>query len=97
MPTKPWVFSVCALSSTTTELGAGVLAGLLGLVDHLGQAPVEHDHLAEAAEHDVFGLQVAVDHAARVGVADRLADLDERLQQLVAARAGSAAFPPGVR
>ena len=31
------------------------------------QAPVHHQHFAEVAEHDVLGLQVAMDHAAGVG------------------------------
>ena len=54
----------------------------VGLTDDLGQAPVEHDHLAVAAEHHVFGLEIAVDHPPRVRIADRLTDLDERLEQL---------------
>ena len=43
----------------------------------LGQAPVHHLHLAERADHHVRGLQVAVDHAPRVRVGHRLADLLE--------------------
>ena len=43
----------------------------------LGQAPVHHLDLAERADHDVRGLQVAVDHAAGVGIGHRLADLLE--------------------
>ena len=57
------------------------LVGLVGPVDDLGQAPVEDDHLAEAPQHDVLRLQVAVHHPARVRIADRLADRHERLQQ----------------
>ena len=55
-------------------------AGLVGhaaLIEHLGEAPVHDLDLAEAADHDVRRLQVAVDHALRVGVGDRLADLLE--------------------
>ena len=55
----------------------------LGLVNHPGQPPVEHDHLAELAHHHVIGLEVAVDHAPAMGVADRLADVDEGRQQLL--------------
>ena len=44
---------------------------------HLGEAPVHDLHLAEGADHDVRRLEVAVDHAAGVGVGDRLADLLE--------------------
>jgi hypothetical protein len=51
------------------------------LVAHLGHAPVEHQRLAERAEHDVVRLQVAVDDAAVVRVGHRLAHLDEDLQQ----------------
>ncbi len=40
----------------------------------LGQAPVEHVDLAEVAEHDVGGLEIAVEHAARVGEIHRQAD-----------------------
>ena len=47
----------------------------------LGQAPVHHLHFAEGPDHDVGRLQVAVDDAATVGEADRLADLRERLEQ----------------
>ena len=47
----------------------------------LGQAPVHDLDLAEAADHDVRRLQVAVDHAAGVGVGHRLADLLEDRQE----------------
>ncbi len=41
---------------------------------HLGQAPVHHLDLAEAPDHDVRRLQVAVDHAPSVRIGHRLAD-----------------------
>ena len=44
---------------------------------HLGQPPVHDLHLAEAADHDVGRLQVAVDDVVGVGVRHRLADLLE--------------------
>ena len=47
----------------------------------LGQAPVHHLHLAEAAHHHVGGLEVAVDHPAGVRVSDRLCHREERGQQ----------------
>ena len=59
----------------------------LALVGHapfgedLGQAPVHHLDLAEGAHHHVGRLEVAVDHAAGVGVGDRLADLLEDRQE----------------
>ena len=60
------------------------LAGLLVVHDaaagqDLGQAPVHHLHLAEGADHDVGRLEVAVDHAAGVGVGHGLGDgLEDR-------------------
>ncbi len=53
----------------------------LRLVDELGQAPVEHDDLAEAAQNDVLGFEIAVDHAPGMGVADGVADLEKGAQQ----------------
>ena len=52
------------------------------LANRLGQAPVDDQRLAVFAEHDVAGLQIAVQHAAAVGVFDGVADVDEALQQL---------------
>ena len=48
----------------------------------LGQAPVDHQRLAVLADDDVARLDVAVQHAAAVGVVDRVADVDEPPQQL---------------
>ncbi len=39
-----------------------------------GHAPVEHEHLAEGADHDVARGEVAMDDAARVRVGDRLGE-----------------------
>ncbi len=67
------------------RLRLGELTGL-GVVDHaaarqdLGQTPVHDLDLAEAADHHVGGLQVAVDHPPGVGVGDGLADLLEDAQ-----------------
>ena len=49
--------------------------------EDLGQAPVHHLHLAEIADHDVRGLQVAVDHAPGMGIGHRLADILEDPQE----------------
>ena len=46
------------------------------------QPPVHHEDLAEAAEHDVFRLQVAVDHAVGVGEGDRVSHFHENRQVL---------------
>ncbi len=60
-------------SGLSPSAGGAVGARLLGLVrvgpDPLGQPPVEHDHLAEVAQHDVLTLEVAVDDAARCAYA----------------------------
>ncbi len=45
------------------------------------QAPVHHLDLAEAADHHVGGLQVAMDHPAGVGVGHRLRDGREGRQE----------------
>ena len=54
----------------------------LGPAQRLGQAPVDHQRLAVLADDDVARLDVAVQHAAAVGVVDRVADVDEPPQQL---------------
>ena len=52
--------------------------------EHARDAPVEHVDLAEIAEHDVRGLEIAMDDAARVRELDREADVGERAQQALA-------------
>ena len=47
-----------------------------------GQAPVHHQHFAEVAEHDVLGLQVAMDHAARVSERHGVRHLHKNLDVL---------------
>jgi hypothetical protein len=49
--------------------------------EDLRQAPVHHQHLPEVPDHDVVGLEVAVDDAPRVGKADGVAGLEEDLAQ----------------
>ena len=53
----------------------------VGAGEHLGQAPVHHLHLTEAADHHVGRLEVAVDDTPGVGVGHRLADLLEDPQE----------------
>ena len=48
----------------------------------LGQAPVDDQRLAVLADDDVARLDVAVQHAAGMGVVDGVADVDEPPQQL---------------
>jgi hypothetical protein len=46
----------------------------------LRESPVDHDGLTELADHDVRRLEVAMDHAMRVRVRDRLGSDDHRRQ-----------------
>jgi hypothetical protein len=57
-------------------VGGGGLGGRhgLGLDQVFRQAPVEDHGLAEVADHDVAGLQIAMDHPLAVRVRDRLGD-----------------------
>jgi hypothetical protein len=57
---------------------AVALAGL-GHADAAGDAPVHQADLAVAADHDVLGLDVAVDDAALVGVVEGLEHGDHQL------------------
>ena len=70
--------------------GAGRRRIVVGVVDRLGEPPVDHDGLAELADEDVGRLEIAVDHAAGVGVGDRLrgrdADLYTRAVDIVVSR-----------
>ena len=52
--------------------------------DHAGQPPIQDVHVTEIAEHDVRGLEIAMDDAARVRELDREADIGERTQQALA-------------
>src|SRR5690349_16484093 len=47
------------------------------------EPPIDEQRLAEFAEHDVVGLDVAVYDAAVVSVRNRIADADEVIQQAV--------------
>ena len=46
-------------------------------VDHLGDAEVGQLHPAVLADHDVLGLDVAMDDPGLVGVREGVADLDD--------------------
>jgi hypothetical protein len=50
-------------------------------VGQLGDAPIHHQDFAEVADHDVGGLQVAVDDAARVGVRNGLTDVEKDVEE----------------
>ena len=54
----------------------------IGPADGLGQPPVDHQRLAVLAQDDVGRLDVAMDHAAGVGVIDGVADVEEAAEQL---------------
>ncbi|MCO5165167.1 MAG: hypothetical protein M9894_02210 [Planctomycetes bacterium] len=64
------------------ELGPDRLVLLARLAQVAREAPVHHQHLAEGADHDVLGLEVAVDHALAVRVGHRLRHLHERLEEV---------------
>ena len=52
------------------------------LAHRLGHAEV-HDQRVPPGEHHVVGLDVPVDHALRVGVGERVGDLDQEPHSLV--------------
>ena len=56
---------------------AAVLDGGFLLSQDFGETPVEHQCLAERADHHVERLEVAMDHAARMRISDRIADIKE--------------------
>src|SRR5690606_29316178 len=70
--------------------GQGQTAGAVVAKTH-GQAPVDNVDLAELADHDVVGLEVAVHDAAAMGKAHRVEHLHEDaqvpLEQVVGAKA----------
>jgi len=66
----------------------------------LGQPPIHHQHLAEVAEHDVLGLEIAMDHSARVrgghGVAHFLKGREQRGEGEVVSRQWTVFSPAAV-
>ncbi len=54
---------------------------LLRAFNELRQPPVEDDHFAVVAQDHVLWLEIAVDHAAAVGVGDGVADPEEGPQE----------------
>ena len=73
----PAVRMVVTCGSSHRGLFVRSLATLGAPLEHLREAPVDDLHLAEGADHDVRGLEVAMDDAARMGVGDGLAHLLE--------------------
>ena len=76
-------------SSVSTELapeegstGGLAMRGLgTGLPHRLREPPIDDQGLTVIADDDVRRLQVAVQHAAAVGVVDGIANVDEPAQQ----------------
>jgi hypothetical protein len=51
------------------------------ILEFLGQSPVHHLNFAECAHHNIGRLQIAVNHAAAMGIRHCLADLLEDFQE----------------
>ena len=68
-------------SSTRRSANSGddAVSSFLAVIaaDPLGEPPIDDERLSERAEHDVFGLEVAVDDPAAVGVRDGIAGVDD--------------------
>ena len=62
--------------------GANGLIGGVGAVGKKGNAEIRHLHRAVPENHDVLGLDVPVDDAPAVGVAEALHDLGDKVQGL---------------
>jgi hypothetical protein len=67
--------SSCRAERTSVREGSAPAASLRP--EALRETPVHHQHLAVVAEHDVLGLQIAVDDALAVREGERVADLLE--------------------
>jgi hypothetical protein len=70
-------------------------AGPVGItaLNRLGQAPVHHQRLPVAAQENVLGLEVAVHHAAAVGVGHGVAHRHEPAQKLAQGQRALARVP----
>ena len=63
----------------------------------LGQPPIQDDHFAEVAEHDVLRFQIPMHDAPPCRIVNRVADVHEGIEQLrQLERIGLARFPPFV-
>ena len=72
-------------SVTGAAFGAfiGLRQELFVLIDYFGEAPVHDEDFAVFAEHDVGGLEVAMDDAFGVGVGDGITNFLVNAQQLM--------------
>ena len=93
----PGSVSELPLAEDGIEQPLARLGPRLDAADRLGQPPVDDQGLAVLAQDDIRRLDVAVDHAAGVGIVDGVADVEESAEQLaelqVDRRAGGR--PPG--
>jgi hypothetical protein len=55
--------------------------------DCLGQPPIDEERFAVLAEHDVAGLQIAVQYAAAMSVSDGVAHVDKAAEELAQGQA----------
>ncbi len=60
-----------------TFLGGG---RTVGATHRLGQAPIDDERFAVFAEHDIIGLEIAVQHAAGMGITHGVAGRDKLAQ-----------------
>ena len=60
---------------------AAVSRPTLTRTDALGEAPVEHHHLAEISQRHVLSLEIAMHDAPRMGKRQRMTNPDKRCQE----------------
>src|SRR4029077_9696448 len=69
-----WLFEDCYVRISFARSARNVAA------QDFGEAPVHHKDFAEGADHDVCGLQVAVENAARMREGDGIANAQKNAQ-----------------
>ena len=72
----------CLLRRNIVDGAKGFLCQGLGGIRQTGDAEIGHLHAAVPQDHDVLGLDVPVDDATAVGVAEAPHDLGDEVQRL---------------